>query len=73
MKGVPSDHSTSLAVPLSAQNLNQAREYVTKVSRPMPDSGIREYGQWIITEDWSCIVDDANPSEHVAAFEKLVQ
>ena len=73
LKGVPSDHSTPLAVPLSGQNLHQAREYVTKVTRPMPDSGIREFGQWITTEDWSCIVNDANPSEQVTAFENLVQ
>ena len=43
------------------------------MSRPLPDSGIREFGRWITTEDWSSISDDENPSEQVLAFEKLIQ
>ena len=73
LKGVPSDHSTPLACPLSGQNISQAREYITKVSRPLPDSGIREFGQWVTTEDWSCIVDNDSPTQQVLEFEKLAQ
>ena len=42
---VPSDHSTPVATPITSANINQTKEYITKVSRPLPDSGIREFGQ----------------------------
>ena len=38
---VPSDHSTPLTRPITAENINQTKEYITKVSRPLPESGIR--------------------------------
>jgi hypothetical protein len=73
LHGVPSDHSVPLAYPLSSDNISQTREYITRVSRPLPDSGIREFGQWITQEDWSCLMDDDNPTEQVSKFENLVQ
>ena len=42
LHGVPSDHSVPLAYPLSSDNISQTREYITRVSRPLPDSGNRE-------------------------------
>ena len=70
--GAPSDHSTAIALPLSADNMNQHREYVTKVSRPLPDSGIREFGQWIGNKEWTEI-ENMSPTEQVTIFEKSVQ
>ena len=55
LRGSPSDHRTPVSYPLTTQNVTESREYITKVSRPLPDSGIREFGQWISGEDWSCI------------------
>ena len=71
--GAPSDHNTPVACPLSASNSERARDYITKVSRPIPDSGIREFGQWITVEDWTSIPEDTSPTEQVIAFEKMVQ
>ena len=53
--GVPSDHSTPIAIPLSTDTLDQVREYITKISRPLPESGILEFGEWICSEDWAGI------------------
>ena len=69
--GVPSDHSTPVAIPLSSDTLQQVREYITRVSRPLPESGILEFGEWICSEDWSDIPDGGDPTEQVLAFEKL--
>ena len=71
--GAPSDHSTPVVYPRSGGDNSQSREYITRISRPLPESGIREFGQWIISEDWSCILENENPSEQVLAFERLIQ
>ena len=72
MCGVPSDHSTPVATPLATDTLQQTREYVVKVSRPLPESGMLEFGEWICSEDWGAIPDNVDPTEQVLAFEKLV-
>ena len=70
-KGVPSDHSTPVAHPLS--NIHQVKNvYVTKTARPLPDSGIREFGQWIVSEDWTSVSDNEPPSEQVLKFLHIV-
>ena len=66
------DHSTPIATPLTQDSVSQTREYITKTYRPLPDSGIREFGQWICGEGWDGIPDIANPTEQVLAFEKIV-
>ena len=38
--GDPSDHSTHVAIPLAPDTLQQTREYVVKVTRPLPESGL---------------------------------
>ena len=48
------------------------REYITKTYRPLPESGIREFGEWICSEGWGGIDDNANPTEQVLAFESIV-
>ena len=70
--GVPSDHSTPIAIPLSTNTVQQTREFVTKVSRPLPDSGILEFGEWICSEDWTDIPDNVDPTSQVIEFEKLL-
>ena len=49
--GVPSDHSTPVAVPLASATLQQTREYTVRVTRPLPESGILEFGEWMCKED----------------------
>ena len=71
--GSPSDHNTPVACPLTTNQSTNTREFITKVSRPLPESGIREFGQWITGEDWTSIPVVANPTEQVTEFEKLVQ
>ena len=72
-RGSPSDHSTPVACPLTANDVTAGREYTIKISRPLPDSGIREFGEWITREEWACLSDDANPTEQVLEFEKIME
>ena len=70
--GVPSDHSSPLATPLSITSIKQSKQYITRTYRPLPESGMRELGQWLCNEDWSGIPDNADPTEQVLLFEKMV-
>ena len=69
-KGVASDHSTPIAHPLSTE-YNIKNVYKNKVSQPLPDSGIQEFGQWILNEDWASVPDESSPTEQVERLEEL--
>ena len=72
-RGVPSDHSTVVATPIShtegGQNLN---EYSTKVIRPLPESGILEFGKWITSESWDCIDSNYLPDKQVSVLQEVM-
>ena len=70
--GVPSDHSTVVATPLTHESVGRSRDYVTRTYRPLPQSGISEFGQWICAEDWGDITDMGNPTQQVQEFENIV-
>ena len=70
-KGVPSDHSTPVAHPLSTDHRIK-NVYQTKVSQPLPDSGIREFGRWISSEDWASVPNMASTTEQVQKLQELL-
>ena len=47
--------------------------YTTKTARPLPDSGIEEFGQWITSEEWETIPENISSTEQVLKFQKLVE
>ena len=49
-QGVPSDHSVPLCIPHTDPHNPPTHQYKTFVSRPMPDSKIRDFGQWVTSE-----------------------
>ena len=72
--GVPSDHSTPVATPLAQKSSANAgrREYITRIYRPLPESGVREFGEWICSEEWGDISENISPSEQVQEFESIM-
>ena len=71
-QGKPSDHSVPLAKPHSTMGVNMSNVYKNKVTRPMPESGIKQFEQWIVTENWESIDKSNIPSSQVQALEKLL-
>ena len=71
-QGVPSDHWVPLCVPHTNPHSAPARVYKTIISRPLPDSRVREFGQWITGELWDCIKDTDTPTEQVKLFESVL-
>ena len=70
--GVPSDHSTVVATPLTQDSVGRSRDYVARTYRPLPQSGILEFGEWICSEDWLGISDQDNPTQQVDSFENII-
>ena len=69
--GVPSDHSTPVATPLALDSTRRSHEYTTRWYRPLPDSGIREFGQWICNADWERL-PGLDPTSQVFKFEAIM-
>ena len=70
-QGVPSDHSTPIAYPLSGSHQIK-NDYKDITIQTLPDSGVREFGRWITAEDWSSVPDNVSPTEQVEKFNELV-
>jgi hypothetical protein len=47
----PSDHNIPVAVPLAGADSVKC-QYSVKVSRPLPESGLSEFGSWLSQENW---------------------
>ena len=61
-----------MAVPQLASGMNNINEYTVKVTRPIPDSGVREFGQWIVGENWECVKPENNPTGQAIELQKLL-
>ena len=72
--GVPSDHDMAVALPLAGAGAGAVtREYAVKTSRPMPDSQIRQFGQWITQEDWAELKSTSSSSEQADMLSIILQ
>ena len=73
-QGVPSDHSVPLVVPHTDPSIPPARHFKTILTRPLPDSKLRNFGQWITSETWECVnAWEGDPSKQVEFFENVVK
>ena len=70
--GVPSDHCTAIAAPHSSATVQMLNEYKLKTTMPLPDSGIREFGQWIIQANWDSIEDGDDPTCQAQSLENMI-
>ena len=60
----PSDHKNAVAVPLAGAGTGAVtREYSVKTSRPLPDSGKREFGLWLANTNWEELLAQGINSE----------
>ena len=42
------------------------------MSRPLPESGVHEFGQWLVGENWDCINSEDSPSHQTQVFEETL-
>ena len=73
-QGVPSDHDMAVAVPLAWAGAGAVtREYVTRTSRPLPESGVRQFGQWMTGENWGALEGGLSPSEQAQILKEMTE
>ena len=69
-RGVPSDHSGVIAVPITSTS-SQRKSQVRKVEvRPLPDSLILKFGEKLANEEWDFFTPQMSPTDLVDAYEK---
>ena len=71
-KGVPSDHLVPIVYPLSNTTLGTQAEYSVKTSRPLPASGVREFGQQLIEEDLAAVRVEDSTDVQEAMFQETL-
>ena len=72
LKGSPSDHHVPLAVPIKSTNEPIKRDYKTKKFRPLPESGLIAFGQWITKENWNSVSSISSTTEQVGSLQKIL-
>ena len=71
-KGSPSDHKTVIAAPLSQNIDKKINEYSIKTTRPLPESAIREFGQWIVQKNWDSVKEVGDPNKQVNLMQNIL-
>ena len=69
---VASDHHVPLCFPHTDPHCPPRREYKTVNYRPLPDSKIRSFGNWITSENWEGLSQNSSPEIKVEQYNKLV-
>ena len=59
----PSDHCVPVARPLAFAPQACTNVYTEKVYRPLPESKVRVFMQWILSEAWEMIPNNSSPTE----------
>ena len=70
--GSPSDHMIVHMVPINSVNNNPARKLKVVRYRPLPDSGIKEMGNWIVNHDWSSVLNAKTAHEKAASLQNTL-
>ena len=71
--GKPSDHSVPVCTPHTDRYSRPVRSYRIQKYRPLPDSCLAKFGEWIMNEEWESISESLSPTEQVLKFEHLTQ
>jgi hypothetical protein len=69
----PSAHSVPVARPLCLAAQPVSNVYMEKTCRPLPDSAVREFMQWIHTENWESVPVSGSTTAKVEAYEFIVE
>ena len=70
--GQPSDHSVPVCIPHTDRHTRPQRTYRVVTYRPLPQSSIARFGEWIVNESWDTVRDDLSPSEQAQSFENII-
>ena len=72
LRGRPSDHLIVLFQPLSDCPVPEPRRYQTVEYRPVPESGLARYREWLVKHDWSDLYKSQNIDFKAEYFQKTL-
>ena len=67
-----SDHSVPVCVPHTDRYNPPQRTYHTRRYRPLPQSSIQRFGEWLVSESWESLSEYSSPTQQALEFEKLI-
>ena len=67
-----SDHSVPVCYPHTDHTKPPLRRYRTVLSRPLPHSGVQQFGTWITKEPFSFSEDDISPDKQAQDMQELL-
>ena len=70
-KAKPIDHSVPVCVPHIDRHCPPRQNYRTIKYRPLPDSSVSKFGEWLVRENWDNLSEKMTSSEQVSHFEEL--
>ena len=70
--GQPSDHSVPVCIPHTDRYKPPQRNYRIIKYRPLPESSVRRFGDWIVSEPWLSVREDLPVTEQAKEFEKVL-
>ena len=72
LKGKPSDHWVPVCVPHTDRYSPPSRNYKVIKYRPLPESSLRRFGEWIVSQGWESLDSNLSPTEQASAFEQVM-
>ena len=69
----PSDHLVPVIYPISGVSGSVSRSYSTKITQPLPDSAIRNFGEWLTNEKWAVISETDGPDLMLHKFNNTIK
>ena len=70
--GSPADHMIVHMRPIDAINNNPARKLKIVKHRPLPESGIKAMGNWIVNHDWENVFGAITAHEKASIFQSTL-
>ena len=72
--GAPADHMIVYMQPIDSVNNNPGMKLKTVNYRPLPESGIKAIGNWIVNHDWCTVLNAKSAHDKAAIFQsKLLE
>ena len=71
--GQPSDHSVPICIPHTDKHTPPERNYKIIKYRPLPETSVRRFGEWIVGESWDSVSSELSATQQAIQFENLVK
>ena len=71
-RGKKSDHSVPIIYPLNNETIKMNKQYKERTTRPLPDLGIRKFGQAMMSEGWEEVKSEDSPSQQDEALHAVL-